>query len=1079
MNNFKCIFAMHLSIFLMPFLAVSQDSAPYNFKQADSLIQALSEEADFQALQDALDEHLAVIDQNNIKDSLYKYTYLYGRALSKLEGSAMGTSKTEEYVNRVIELDSNKSHQLQAISDLSWIYIEAGNDSMCFETDKRYLELVQNYPEASPNEKYMAHYALGFDNEMLGLSKEAIFHFKESLKPVIIDSIKYVTNIMDGYNGLGAAYWRDGQLAKAKIAFNKSLSYAPYYTDTLKALMYESNALGNISLVYEDEGNLVKSKELLEQSLRKRKIAINGLEDSYQIDQQTRHLIRNYHNLAALYLNLGDLERSRKMTEFTQDLRLKNLPEDHPDHAKALEAFGSIEYAQSNYKQALLYFKQSLEEQNAYYGPNTQYGIIGNERLGKAYQALGDYDNALTHFNRAIEIDKEIKSEDSSQLLAKSYYFRSEVFVALERYEEAESDLRKTESIYAKTRAGDDFMFGRVYLDMSYLKSARGQLDSAEFYVDKSLNLRESEDEERFSKFNIELKYLPETYSAKAALLADKGDKENLIEALVFAKKGKNLIKKARVNYEEELSQIALYEQQSKIFDVAIRAAYGLYEITKDKSYIDEIHLLSEESKSIILRQQLNKFTSLRVNQVPDTLLVKENILLSTISGKISEVGPDELLNAEKEYSSLIQYFKDNYPDYYSLRYDDFTVSIKEIQNDLLKENQNLIEFILAKSGAYGILIGQNNVEIKELDLSNVQDEIKNYNKLITERDDDYKKAAHQIYKSLFYPFEDDFNGNEILIVPDNGIFNLNFETFIKDTLANKNDYLIYHYDFSYLLSATTAYQFRSLDRKEGNGFLAFAPGFTDEMKSNYRKGVKDSLFIDHQYLSSIQQPFSIQTATQVAGIFSGDAFTTNEATEKNFKKLANDYAIIHLGTHTEINNLSPLLSRFILTKPGQADQDSDDGYLHAYEIYNMPLRAELAVLTACETGIGKETSSEGVLSIAHSFAYAGCPSIVMSIWQIDEKTSAEIIENFYANLKDGINKNQALKQAKLDYLRNHSGELLHPYYWSGIVLVGNTDAIAPQSTSNDWLAYVLIGLMGMLLTFIVVRRIKSKKNTI
>jgi CHAT domain-containing protein len=183
---------------------------------------------------------------------------------------------------------------------------------------------------------------------------------------------------------------------------------------------------------------------------------------------------------------------------------------------------------------------------------------------------------------------------------------------------------------------------------------------------------------------------------------------------------------------------------------------------------------------------------------------------------------------------------------------------------------------------------------------------------------------------------------------------------------------------------------------------------------------------------------------------------TRERATESSFKKEAEAYNIIHLGTHTDVNSVSPLYSKLVLSK----EAGKEDGYLHAFEIYEMELQAELAVLTACETGIGQQMSSEGVMSLAHSFSYAGCPSVVMSLWKIDEKTSSEITESFYENLAEGQSKSRALRNAKLSYLKQASPEESMPYYWAGLVLVGDESAVQLESAMSTWSIILLILLM-------------------
>src|SRR5690606_5995754 len=132
---------------------------------------------------------------------------------------------------------------------------------------------------------------------------------------------------------------------------------------------------------------------------------------------------------------------------------------------------------------------------------------------------------------------------------------------------------------------------------------------------------------------------------------------------------------------------------------------------------------------------------------------------------------------------------------------------------------------------------------------------------------------------------------------------------------------------------------------------------------------------------------------------------------------------------------------------------------LYAYEVYAMQLRAELAVLTACETGGGGVRKGEGVISLAHSFLHAGCASVVMALWKIDEKTNADIVSKFYEYLSKGIDKSEALRRAKLDFMGNNEGELSHPYYWAGLALIGDG---APVYENHMWL-YWFIGAVLIL----------------
>ena len=119
-----------------------------------------------------------------------------------------------------------------------------------------------------------------------------------------------------------------------------------------------------------------------------------------------------------------------------------------------------------------------------------------------------------------------------------------------------------------------------------------------------------------------------------------------------------------------------------------------------------------------------------------------------------------------------------------------------------------------------------------------------------------------------------------------------------------------------------------------------------------------------------------------------------------------------------------------------------------------------MVTLSACQTGFGKLQKGEGMLSLARAFNYAGVPSIVTTLWKINDQSTSEIMKFFYKNLSDGLSKKEALRQAKLSYLNANDDALLrHPYYWSGIVMTGNT---MPLKTTNYvfWAISILVGFL-------------------
>lgn len=304
------------------------------------------------------------------------------------------------------------------------------------------------------------------------------------------------------------------------------------------------------------------------------------------------------------------------------------------------------------------------------------------------------------------------------------------------------------------------------------------------------------------------------------------------------------------------------------------------------------------------------------------------------------------------------------------------------------------------------------------------------------------------------------------MILPDADLYHLNFESLISSNTGTdfaNLPYLIHRYNISYLLSASVAIQQQNVARQKGyknnNKAVLLTPVFTDEMKNDYKQG--DSR--DTVFSSLYRQPFALKAAESIHGILPSDHLVHQAADENTFKKLAQRYKIIHLGTHALIDDNNPLQSRFYLARSKKESAQQEDGVLHAYEIYPLQLKAELAVLTACESGKGAIRYGEGVMSLTHSFMFAGCPSVVMSLWKIAEKTSAEIITDFYRYLKKGHTKSDALRAAKLHFMKTHNGLQSNPFFSAGLSLIGSDQPLY-RSNKTYWII-ALAALFGLAAT--------------
>jgi CHAT domain-containing protein len=216
---------------------------------------------------------------------------------------------------------------------------------------------------------------------------------------------------------------------------------------------------------------------------------------------------------------------------------------------------------------------------------------------------------------------------------------------------------------------------------------------------------------------------------------------------------------------------------------------------------------------------------------------------------------------------------------------------------------------------------------------------------------------------------------------------------------------------------------------------------------------------------------FTSQEVTEAHNYFSGSLFLNNEASEGTFKALEGSAQILHLAMHALVDEENPLRSKLIFS---QSADTTDDGFLHAYELYNLRLNAELAVLSACNTGFGPLSEGEGVTSLSRAFSYAGCKSIVMSLWPAQDKSTLDIMSLFYKGLSEGLSKDQALRQAKLQYLANADDLFASPFFWANFVVSGSTQ---PLTQKLSWVYYLLGGLGLAFAGFMGYRLGKPKKT--
>ncbi|MFT5749722.1 MAG: CHAT domain-containing protein, partial [Ancylomarina sp.] len=545
-----------------------------------------------------------------------------------------------------------------------------------------------------------------------------------------------------------------------------------------------------------------------------------------------------------------------------------------------------------------------------------------------------------------------------------------------------------------------------------------------------------------------------------------------------------DIIDQIRIAFQDEESKLALNESENGTYSSAIEVAAKLFELTGNPVYKEKAFNYSERAKASSLRNYLNDVDAKTFGGIPEDLQILEQQLKRDIAvyrDKIyqerKELKPEQdsiskwrhtLFEKNAEYELMVKRFETDHPDYYALKYDNASIKVVELQNEL-KEDEILIEYALSDSTLYSFVVGHDLFEMNKMTLKKgeLEQSITDIRTSLKTNDfsdnsmkyyQDYIHAAHKLYQVMIAPYEDVIKNKRLIIVPEGKLAYVPFGVLIKEagdpeTLNYRNlDYLIRHNPISYQNSATIAYKRpeSGFSTSSSKKLLAFAPSYED---------VSDSILMTRQAHQNKLYPLpgAKVEVENISKIFDGETFIEELASETNFKKNAEKYDILHLAMHTILDDDNPMYSKLVFT---QTKDSLNDGLLNTYEIYNMKLKARMVVLSACNSGDGKFLKGEGVMSLARGFFYSGCPSLIMTLWTVEDLSGSILMSAFYKYLSQNYPKDVALQQAKLEYLESADALKSHPYFWSGYVAIGNTDAL---------LEYSMIDKVLLLLGFTIV----------
>jgi len=570
-------------------------------------------------------------------------------------------------------------------------------------------------------------------------------------------------------------------------------------------------------------------------------------------------------------------------------------------------------------------------------------------------------------------------------------------------------------------------------------------------------------------------------------------DEKILIAASKTSELIVSLLEKVRINISEEDSRLILGDRYGDSYLNAIRDFNLLFTKTADRQFLEKAFEYSEKRKVAGLLTSTRELKAVQfhipVNIADFEKKLQKDISLfnASIAEEIVSKEPDtiliskwkeNLLKTTRSRDSLILVFEKQYPGYYSMKYNTEVAKLKDIPN-IVGRNVNYINYIVSDTILYIFVANRihNQLLAFHVDSSFFQN-IRQFRNLLSmplPSDnarigfEKYESTGYKLYKTIIEPIRKYLISETLLISPDNILSYIPFECIPsspdsgKRILYRELPYLMDDFDISYTYSATFTKDAVKRSFFASNKVIAFAPDYPDPIN------IQTVLMNRQSEIGVLQDlPYARQEAKYVTDITGGKLYENDEAKESVYKSESGNYDIIHLAMHTLLNNKDPMHSTLIFS---QKTDGTEDGLLNTYEVYGIPLKAKMVVLSSCNTGTGLLYSGEGILSLARGFIYSGSQSVVMAMWEIEDRSGTEIVKMFYDNLKLGNSKSVALRKARLTYLKKADQLRSHPYFWSTLVVYGNN---SPLFYSKQFIIIVLaIGLVILVSLILYFRKRK------
>jgi len=768
--------------------------------------------------------------------------------------------------------------------------------------------------------------------------------------------------------------------------------------------------------------------------------------------------------LGAHYTRLGDNEKARTLYE----LAIQSHPAGPCDPALAgvYNNLGLTFWNEGRHRQALEVYRRGLACEGI---PPLKRGLLLLSSAQSHFD-LGAVDSAALLLRQAGELFREVQRSNPEAEGLKDY--RSGVFLLQGKIAAERGRMSEARNLFQRalqleveargTRRHRDI--GKIQVALGELHLKRGAPEAALESFHRALQsvLPGFEDENpealpRAGQLYAENTLL-EALLGKAAAFGRLYARDSITARLDSALRCHHLAlqvdTRLRLLLQYESSKLALLSKNREALETAIATARELYRCSRSKQYLFEGWYFAEQAKAGVLLENVLR-NRLRSVDDSDPLLAE----LLRLRKRLSWFEKQLLLEPEApqrpdwlaERQTLLERIEE---------LERSLPSFSDLRRRLLELSPENLRAMLEAFPAQTVVeyfVGSRHIEIfsrspagktqwhRQPQPEALADSTLHLLEMVRSRTalqtgKGYFPLSHSLYRHLLAPALDspDSTQESLLLVPDAWLAFLPFEALTTTPHSggwHDAPYLLRRFEVQYAYSLGVLDNQRRLPATASENLLQVAPRFSDG-----RRGLAPLEF-------SLDEAPSPCRSLRLDG---------SKATFDAFAKGASRYAVLHLSTHAGVDSsgANPRI-------------EFHDRPAFLPEIYALPLQAELVVLSACQTALGRLREGEGVMSLSRAFTYAGARGLVASLWTINEAATADILQRFYGHLRQGIPKPAALTRAKRAYLLDPHVPPFQksPYHWAGLVYLGDEGALAwrPCPFTGAWAGAAALAVLAFL----------------